>query len=86
MEPNTGVTFEDVAGVEEAKQDFMEVGAAALSTCGVGLLLLLPVWLVDSCVIVEVGGAAFITCVRVEDFAAATMPAFAQLCCRTSWR
>jgi cell division protease FtsH len=25
MEPNTGVTFEDVAGVEEAKQDFMEV-------------------------------------------------------------
>lgn len=26
MEPNTGVTFEDVAGVEEAKQDFMEVG------------------------------------------------------------
>jgi cell division protease FtsH len=30
MEPNTGVTFEDVAGVEEAKQDFMEVGSAAL--------------------------------------------------------
>lgn len=25
MEPNTGVTFEDVAGVDEAKQDFMEV-------------------------------------------------------------
>eukprot|EP01023_Acetabularia_acetabulum_P046369 TRINITY_DN477_c0_g1_i11.p1 TRINITY_DN477_c0_g1~~TRINITY_DN477_c0_g1_i11.p1 ORF type:complete len:688 (-),score=212.21 TRINITY_DN477_c0_g1_i11:253-2316(-) len=25
MEPNTGVTFSDVAGVEEAKQDFMEV-------------------------------------------------------------
>ncbi|KAL2340183.1 hypothetical protein Fmac_008123 [Flemingia macrophylla] len=25
MEPNTGVTFDDVAGVEEAKQDFMEV-------------------------------------------------------------
>jgi len=25
MEPNTGVTFEDVAGVDEAKQDFMEI-------------------------------------------------------------
>eukprot|EP01024_Parvocaulis_polyphysoides_P028560 TRINITY_DN25803_c0_g1_i2.p1 TRINITY_DN25803_c0_g1~~TRINITY_DN25803_c0_g1_i2.p1 ORF type:complete len:683 (-),score=194.45 TRINITY_DN25803_c0_g1_i2:234-2282(-) len=25
MEPNTGVTFSDVAGVDEAKQDFMEV-------------------------------------------------------------
>lgn len=25
MEPNTGITFADVAGVEEAKQDFMEV-------------------------------------------------------------
>eukprot|EP00955_Chlamydomonas_euryale_P092809 364743-Chlamydomonas_euryale.AAC.8 len=25
MEPNTGVTFGDVAGVEEAKQDFMEI-------------------------------------------------------------
>ena len=25
MEPNTGVTFDDVAGVNEAKQDFMEV-------------------------------------------------------------
>mmetsp|Transcript_58388 Transcript_58388/g.186144 ORF Transcript_58388/g.186144 Transcript_58388/m.186144 type:complete len:647 (+) Transcript_58388:393-2333(+) len=25
MEPNTGVTFDDVAGVEEAKADFMEV-------------------------------------------------------------
>ncbi|WOG91787.1 hypothetical protein DCAR_0311039 [Daucus carota subsp. sativus] len=25
MEPNTGVTFADVAGVDEAKQDFMEV-------------------------------------------------------------
>jgi len=25
MEPNTGVKFDDVAGVEEAKQDFMEV-------------------------------------------------------------
>ena len=25
MEPNTGITFEDVAGVDEAKQDFMEV-------------------------------------------------------------
>ncbi|KAK9085776.1 hypothetical protein Sjap_026187 [Stephania japonica] len=25
MEPNTGVTFDDVAGVDEAKQDFMEV-------------------------------------------------------------
>eukprot|EP00249_Psilotum_nudum_P019480 c27275_g1_i1 orf=353-2476(+) len=25
MEPNTGVTFDDVAGVDEAKQDFMEI-------------------------------------------------------------
>ncbi|KAL3848725.1 hypothetical protein ACJIZ3_010607 [Penstemon smallii] len=25
MEPNTGVTFDDVAGVDEAKQDFLEV-------------------------------------------------------------
>ncbi|MED6137892.1 ATP-dependent zinc metalloprotease FTSH 6, chloroplastic [Stylosanthes scabra] len=25
MEPNTGVTFEDVAGVDEAKQDFQEI-------------------------------------------------------------
>ncbi|KAH9287825.1 hypothetical protein KI387_031942 [Taxus chinensis] len=25
VEPNTGVTFEDVAGVDEAKQDFMEI-------------------------------------------------------------
>eukprot|EP00803_Ostreobium_quekettii_P009011 evm.model.scf_351.8 EVM.evm.TU.scf_351.8 scf_351:74309-82690(+) len=25
MEPNTGVTFQDVAGVEEAKNDFMEI-------------------------------------------------------------
>ena len=25
MELNTGVTFDDVAGVDEAKQDFMEV-------------------------------------------------------------
>jgi cell division protease FtsH len=25
MEPNTGVTFEDIAGVDEAKQDFQEI-------------------------------------------------------------
>jgi len=25
MEPNTGITFDDVAGVDEAKQDFMEI-------------------------------------------------------------
>ena len=25
MEPSTGITFDDVAGVDEAKQDFMEV-------------------------------------------------------------
>jgi hypothetical protein len=30
MEPNTGVTFNDVAGVDEAKQDFMEVGRRAV--------------------------------------------------------
>lgn len=29
MEANTGVTFTDVAGVEEAKQDFMEVSLGA---------------------------------------------------------
>ena len=28
MEPNTGITFADVAGVDEAKQDFMEVRPA----------------------------------------------------------
>lgn len=27
MEPNTGITFDDVAGVNEAKEDFMEVGS-----------------------------------------------------------
>lgn len=31
MEPNTGITFADVAGVDEAKQDFMEVGGAGLT-------------------------------------------------------
>ena len=25
MEPNTGVTFNDVAGIDEAKQDFQEI-------------------------------------------------------------
>lgn len=25
LEPNTGVTFDDVAGVDEAKQDFKEI-------------------------------------------------------------
>ena len=29
MEPNTGITFDDVAGVDEAKQDFMEVMSQA---------------------------------------------------------
>lgn len=33
MEPNTGVTFEDVAGVEEAKQDFMEVSDCCCWCC-----------------------------------------------------
>ncbi len=33
MEPNTGVTFSDVAGVDEAKQDFMEVDSAGTHTC-----------------------------------------------------
>ena len=28
MEPNTGITFDDVAGVDEAKQDFMEVSSS----------------------------------------------------------
>jgi hypothetical protein len=35
MEPNTGVTFGDVAGVDEAKQDFMEVSQAG-GTAAVG--------------------------------------------------
>lgn len=30
MEPNTGVTFDDVAGVDEAKSDFMEVSCSLL--------------------------------------------------------
>jgi cell division protease FtsH len=33
MEPNTGVTFGDVAGVDEAKQDFMEVSGLAGPLC-----------------------------------------------------
>lgn len=33
MEPNTGVTFEDVAGVDEAKQDFMEVSQHCCAAC-----------------------------------------------------
>ncbi len=33
MEPNTGITFDDVAGVDEAKQDFMEVGAHSVVLC-----------------------------------------------------
>jgi len=32
MEPNTGVTFDDVAGVQEAKEDFMEVRGSRIST------------------------------------------------------
>ena len=31
MEPNTGITFDDVAGVDEAKQDFMEVSHLSLA-------------------------------------------------------
>lgn len=31
MDANTGVTFDDVAGVDEAKQDFMEVSWCILS-------------------------------------------------------
>ena len=30
MEPNTGITFDDVAGVDEAKQDFMEVSLLSM--------------------------------------------------------
>lgn len=33
MEPNTGITFDDVAGVDEAKQDFMEVTFNAWRGC-----------------------------------------------------
>jgi cell division protease FtsH len=40
MEPNTGVTFSDVAGVDEAKQDFMEVRLC--SVCVVVLLKMRP--------------------------------------------
>lgn len=32
MEANTGITFADVAGVEEAKQDFMEVRQPGMIT------------------------------------------------------
>ncbi len=28
MEPNTGITFDDVAGVDEAKQDFLEASCS----------------------------------------------------------
>ncbi len=38
MEPNTGITFDDVAGVDEAKQDFMEVGARSRGASA-GLML-----------------------------------------------
>lgn len=41
MEPNTGITFADVAGVEEAKADFMEV-CFTMSMSSVLLLLCLP--------------------------------------------
>lgn len=34
MEPNTGVTFDDVAGVNEAKQDFMEVRGRCVGRWG----------------------------------------------------
>jgi len=33
MEPNTGITFADVAGVEEAKADFMEVCLCSMGHC-----------------------------------------------------
>jgi len=33
MEPNTGITFDDVAGVDEAKQDFMEARRPLLLRC-----------------------------------------------------
>ncbi|KAL0306773.1 UNVERIFIED_CONTAM: ATP-dependent zinc metalloprotease FTSH 2, chloroplastic [Sesamum radiatum] len=39
MEPNTGVTFDDVAGVDEAKQDFME-GVLLVGPPGTGKTLL----------------------------------------------
>jgi cell division protease FtsH len=35
MQPNTGITFDDVAGVDEAKQDFMEVRSATRSCMNV---------------------------------------------------
>jgi len=41
MEPNTGITFADVAGVEEAKADFIEV-CITLSMFSVPLLVCLP--------------------------------------------
>jgi len=43
MEPNTGITFADVAGVEEAKADFMEV-CIMLSLLVWPLLVCLPGW------------------------------------------
>ena len=43
MEPNTGITFADVAGVEEAKADFMEV-RFTVSRFNGPLLICLPDW------------------------------------------
>lgn len=43
MEPNTGITFADVAGVEEAKADFMEVCITVSMLNGL-LLVCLPGW------------------------------------------
>lgn len=55
MEPNTGVTFADVAGVDEAKQDFMEVRGlgAGLGRAWLGFGRLWAESIV--CVVVHVG-------------------------------
>jgi hypothetical protein len=39
MEPNTGITFGDVAGVDEAKQDFMEVRLMTMTNPGKSVTL-----------------------------------------------
>jgi hypothetical protein len=69
MEPNTGITFDDVAGVDEAKQDFMEVRSWCLQLSGV-LLTFRPVIShmfmpqVDQCLVVSDISIARLICAQ----------------------
>ena len=60
MEPNTGVTFDDVAGVQEAKEDFMEARARGSSA------LACSVWLSVCCL------SASVLLVAMQDLSANT--------------